>query len=64
MQWSSVVRSLTTTIAARRKRVATARAAPQSERWPAQWRARAFATRKPAVCSGLQQKRRSTVCTE
>ena len=51
MQWPSVAHKPTTTIAKRRARVASVRAAPHPERQPAQWwRARAFVTRKPAVC--------------
>ena len=47
VQWPSVAHRPTTTIAARRARVASARAAPPPKRQPAQRRACAFVTRKP-----------------
>ena len=51
----------TTTSAVRRAPVASARAAPRSEKQQAQWRARVLATPKPAVRWRPQLARRSTV---
>ena len=49
VQWPCIGYEQTTTSAARRARVASTRAAPTPERQQAQWRARAFSTRNPAV---------------
>ena len=62
MQWPSVAHGPTTTIAARRARVTSARAALHPERQPAEWlRARAFVMRKLAACWRPQLTRRRTV---
>ena len=61
VRYRCIVRDPITTSAARRARVASVRAALRLERQLAQWRARASATRKPALRWRPQVARRSTV---